>query len=110
MGSSKGKRRSEKRKVREGLADARETSGGEENIKTVIVVKSRGEIEIKAASAMFGPRLAGEERRLAGEERVKSDDKLAGGVDGVGGKVERHTEKTMMSREGRVEAPRAHED
>jgi hypothetical protein len=43
-------------KVREGLADARETSGGEEDVKTAIVVDGGGEIE--AACAMLGPRLA----------------------------------------------------
>jgi hypothetical protein len=85
-------------KVREGLADARETSGGEEDVTTAIVVGGGGEIE--ATCAMLGP-------RLAGEGRVKGDDELAGGVDGVGGKVEGHTMKTMVSRERRVEGPRA---
>ncbi len=58
------------RKVRKGLANAREASGGEENIKTAVVV--RGRANIKTASAMLGP-------RLAGEGRVEGDDKLAGG-------------------------------
>ncbi len=39
-------------------------------MKTAVVVRGRG--EIKAASAMLGP-------RLAGEGRVEGDDKLAGG-------------------------------
>jgi hypothetical protein len=51
--------------MRKGLANARETGGGEENVKATVVV--RGKIE--APSAMLGPRLAGEGR----------DDKLAGG-------------------------------
>jgi hypothetical protein len=87
--------------VRQGLTtNARETGGGEEDVvKAAIVFKSRGEIE--AASAMLGP-------RLAREGRVESDDKLAGGVNGVGGKVERHTKKTTMSRERGVEALRAY--
>ncbi len=58
--------------MREGLADARETIGGEEDVKTAIVIGGGGEIE--HASAVFGP-------RLAGERRVKGDDELAGGVD-----------------------------
>ncbi len=45
-------------KVKEGLADARETCGGEEDVKIAIVVGGGGEIE--SASAVFGPRLAGE--------------------------------------------------
>ncbi len=82
--------------MREGLADARVTSGGEEDVKTAIVVGGGGEIE--PASAVLGP-------RLAGERRVKGDDELAGGM---GGEVEGHTMKTMVSRERRVEGPRAH--
>jgi hypothetical protein len=54
------------RKVRKGLANARETGGGEEDIKATVVVRGRGEIE--APSAMLGP-------RLAGEGRVEGDDK-----------------------------------
>ncbi len=46
--------------MRKGLTDVRETGGGEENVEAAIVVKSRG--EIKTASAVFGPRLAGESR------------------------------------------------
>ena len=41
-------------------------------------VQGRGEIE--PASAMLGP-------RRTSEGRVKSDDKLARGMDGMGGKV-----------------------
>ncbi len=59
--------------MRKGLAFARETSGEEENMKTAVVVRGRG--KIKTASAMLGP-------RLAGEGRVKCDDKLAGGGGG----------------------------
>ncbi len=86
-------------KVREGFADARETSGGEEDDKTAIVVGGGGKIE--PASAVLGP-------RLTGERRVKDDDELTRGVDGVGCKVEGHTMKALVSREGRVERPRAH--
>ena len=80
-------------KVREGLANARETSGREENVEATVVVRGRGEVE--TPSAVAGP-------GLAGEGRVEGDDKLAGRVDGVGGKVEGHTVETMVGREGRV--------
>ena len=85
-------------KVGEGLADTRETSGREEDIEAAIVVGGGG--EIKAASAMLGP-------RLAGEGRIKGDDKLARGVNGMGGKVVGGTMKAMIGRERRVEGPRA---
>ena len=85
-------------KVGEGLADTRETSGREEDIKAAIIVGGGGEIE--TASAMLGP-------RLAGEGRVKGDDKLARGVDGMGGKVVGGTMKAMVGRERRVERPMA---
>ena len=81
------------RKVGEGLANARETSGGEEDVKTTVVVKRGGEVE--TPSAVAGP-------GRAGEGRVESDDKLAGRVDGVGGEVKGHTVETMVGREGRV--------
>ena len=45
-------------KVREGFADARETGGGEEDVKATIVVGGGG--EIKTSGAMLGPRLPGE--------------------------------------------------
>jgi hypothetical protein len=80
-------------KVGEGLANARETGGREENIEATVVVRGRG--EVKAPSAVAGP-------GLAGQGRVKGDDKLAGRVDGVGGKVKGHTVETMVGREGRV--------
>ena len=79
--------------VGEGLANARETSGGEEDVKTTVVVKRGGEVE--TPSAVAGP-------GRAGEGRVERDDKLAGRVDGVGGKVKGHTVETMVGREGRV--------
>ena len=85
--------------VGEGLANARETSGGEEDVKTTVVVKGGGEVE--TPSAVAGP-------GRAGEGRVESDDKLAGRVDGVGGEVEGHTVETMVGREGRVEGPLTH--
>ena len=44
--------------MREGFADARETGGGEEDVKTTIVVGGGG--EIKTSGAMLGPRLPGE--------------------------------------------------
>ncbi len=44
--------------MRKDLANAREASGGEENIKAAVVV--RGRENIKTASAMLGPRLARE--------------------------------------------------
>ncbi len=65
--------------MRKGLANTREASGGEENIKTAVVVRGRGKVKI--ASPMLGP-------RLAGEGRVEVDDKLAGGVDGMEGEVQ----------------------
>ena len=77
----------------EGLANARETGGREENIEATVVVRGRG--EVKAPSTVAGP-------GLAGQGRVKSDDKLAGRVDGVGGKVKGHTVESMVGREGRV--------
>jgi hypothetical protein len=80
-------------KVGEGLTDTRETSGREEDVKATVVVRGRGEVE--TPSAVAGP-------GLAGEGRVEGDDKLAGWVDGVGGKVEGHTVETMVGREGRV--------
>jgi hypothetical protein len=58
-------------KVREGFADARETGGGEEDVKATIVVGGGG--EIKTSGAMLGP-------RLSGEGRVEGDNKLAGGM------------------------------
>ncbi len=85
-------------KMREGLADAREASGGKEDVKAAIVFRRGGEIE--PASAMLGP-------RLAGEGRVKSNDKLARGMYGVGGKVIGGTMETMVGRERGVEGPRA---
>jgi hypothetical protein len=85
------------RKVGEGLAETRETSGREEDVKAAIVVGGGGEIE--PASAVSDP-------GLAGERRVKGDYKLTGRVDGVGGEVEGHTIQTMVGREGRVEGPR----
>ena len=45
-------------KVREGLANARETSGREEDVETTVVVRGRGEVE--TPSAVAGPGLAGE--------------------------------------------------
>jgi hypothetical protein len=45
-------------KVREGFADARETGGGEEDVKATIVIGGGG--EIKTSGAMLGPRLPGE--------------------------------------------------
>jgi hypothetical protein len=80
-------------KVGEGLANARETGGREENIEATVVVKGRGEVE--APSAVAGP-------GLAGQGRVEGDDKLAGRVDGVGSEVKGHTVETMVGREGRV--------
>ena len=56
--------------MREGFADARETGGGEEDVKATIVVGGGG--EIKTSGAMLGP-------RLSGEGRVEGDNKLAGG-------------------------------
>ena len=79
--------------MREGLANARETSGREENVEATVVVRGRGEVE--NPSAVAGP-------GLAGEGRVEGDDKLAGRVDRVGGKVKGHTVETMVGREGRV--------
>ena len=84
--------------MREGLADARETSGGKENVEAAVMV--RGGAEIEPASAMLGP-------RLASEGRVKGDDKLARGMDGMGGKVIGGTMETMVGRERGVEGPRA---
>ena len=83
--------------MREGLTDARETSGGKENVEAAVMVRGGGEIE--PASAMLGP-------RLAGEGRVKGYDKLARGMDGMGGKVVGGTMETMIGRERGVEGPR----
>jgi hypothetical protein len=85
-------------KMREGLAYTRETSGGKENVEAAIVVRGGGKIE--PASAMLGP-------RRAGEGRVKGYDKLARGMDGMGGKVVGGTMETMVGRERGVEGPRA---
>ncbi len=79
-----------------GGANAREASGGEENMKTAVVVRGRG--KIKTASAMLGP-------RLAEEGRVEGDDKLAGRVDGMGGKVVGSTMETIVGGERGVEGP-----
>ena len=79
--------------MREGLANARETSGREEDVETTVVVRGRGEVEVP--SAVAGP-------GLAGQGRVEGDDKLAGRVDGVGSEVKGHTVETMVGREGRV--------
>ena len=83
-------------KVREGFADARETGGGEEDVKATIVVGGGG--EIKTSGAMLGP-------RLSGEGRVEGDNKLSGGMDGMGGKVVGGTMETMVSGERGVEGP-----
>ena len=85
------------RKVGEGLTITRETGGREEDKEAAIVIRGGGEIE--TASAMLGP-------RLAGEGRVKGDDKLARGMDGMGGKVVGGTMETMIGRERGVEGPR----
>jgi hypothetical protein len=58
----------------------------------------QGKGKDKIASAMLGP-------RLAGEGRVEGDDKLAGGVDGMGGKVVGSTMETMVGGERGVEGP-----
>jgi hypothetical protein len=65
------------REVRKGLANAKEASGGEENIKAAVVVRGRG--KIKTASAMLGPRLAREGRV---EIRRRQVDGRGGGWDG----------------------------
>jgi hypothetical protein len=85
--------------VGEGFANARESGGREENIEATVVVRGRG--EVKAPSAVAGP-------GLAGQGRVEGDDKLAGRVDWVGGKVKGHTEETMVGIEGSVERPCTH--
>ena len=58
----------------------------------------RGGGKIKPASSMLGP-------RLAGEGRVKGYDKLAWGMDGMGGKVVGGTMETMVGTERGVEGP-----
>jgi hypothetical protein len=63
-------------------------------MKAAVVV--RGREEIKTASAMLGP-------RLVGEGRVEGDDKLAGGVDGMGGEVVGSTMETLVGGERGVE-------
>ncbi len=83
-------------KMSKGLANARETGGGEENVKATVVARGRGEIE--APSAMLGP-------RLAGEGRVEGDNELTGGMDGMGGKVVGGTMETMVGGERWVEGP-----
>ena len=85
------------RKVGEGLTVTRETGGREEDTEAAIVFRGGGEIE--PASAMLGP-------RRTSEGRVKSDDKLARGMDGMGGKVVGGTMETMVGRERGVEGPR----
>jgi hypothetical protein len=62
------------------------------------VVGSRG--EVKTASAMLGPGFSG----LGG---IEGNDKLAGGVNRVGGKAEGNTMETMPGRERWVGFPRA---
>jgi hypothetical protein len=60
------------------------------------VVRGRGEVEAPdLRETVAGP-------GLAGQGRVEGDDKLAGRVDGVGGKVKGHTVESMVGREGRV--------
>ena len=54
--------------------------------------------QIKTTSAMLGP-------RLAREGRVEGDNKLAGGVDGMEGKVVGGTMETMVCGERGVEGP-----
>ncbi len=80
--------------MREDLADARETSGGKENVEAAVMVRGGGEIE--PASAMLGP-------RLASEGRVKGDDKLARGMDGMGGKVVGSTMEREKEGDNRLE-------
>jgi hypothetical protein len=79
--------------VGQGLTDTLGGRGGKESVKTAIAVRGGG--EIKTASAVFGP-------RLAGEGRVEGDDEIKlAGMDGVGGKVKGHAMQTMVSREQR---------
>ncbi len=85
-------------KVREGFADVRDTGGGEEDVKTTIMVGGGG--EIKTSGAMLGP-------SLSEEGRVEGDNKLAGGMDGMGGKVVGGTMETMIGGERGVEGPRS---
>ncbi len=82
-GSGKGERASQ---TRERPVDK------EENVKATLVVRGRGEIE--APSTMLGPRLEG---------RVKGDNKLTGGMDGMGGKVVGGTMETMVGEERGVD-------
>ena len=71
--------------------------GEEKDKEAAIVVRGGGGIE--PASAMLGP-------RLAGEGRVEGDNQLARGMDGMGGKVVGGTMETMIGRERGVEGPR----
>ena len=74
------------RKVGEGLTDAVGASKGKENVKTAIVIG--GGREVEASGTVLGPRCPG----LGG---IKGNDKLAGGVNRVGGKAKGDTMQTM---------------
>ena len=70
------------RKVGEGLTDAVGASQGKENVKAAIVIG--GGREVEASGTVLGPRCPG----LGG---IEGNDKLAGGVNRVGGKAKGDT-------------------
>jgi hypothetical protein len=72
--------------VGEGLTDAVGTSEGKENIEAAIVGGGGGEVE--ASGSMLGPRFPS----LGG---IEGNNKLAGGVNGVGGKAKGGTMQAM---------------
>ena len=72
---------------------------GKNNVRA-IMGKGRGYVE--ATYTMLRPGWS----IMRGEKMCH--DKLACGMDGVGGEVEGHTVQTMVGREGRVEGPRTH--
>jgi len=75
------------------LTDAVGASEGKENIETAIVI-GRGR-EVEASGTVLGPRGAG----LRG---IKGNDKLAGGVNRVGGKAKGGTMQAMPCGKGGV--------
>ncbi len=74
---------------------------GGENVDAVTAVVGEGRAKIVGAVPVRVPK-----KTVVGT--VKRETKLAGGMNGVSGKVVRKTVQTRPGREGRIGAPRAH--
>ena len=75
---------------------------GGDHIDAVTTVVGEGGAKVEGSVPVRVPR-----KTVVGAIELKTN-KLAGGMNGVGGEVVGKTAKTRPSREGRVGAPRAH--